>query len=128
MGRSGHYLASSLDCVQSGPACCACRELIEMSRAAYDRPEVSAWDVARNLGLSGVVTGLSSGVNKCRCRVVAGGGLAQGAAGGVGGARVQRSGLAGSTRYGFTEPGAPQPQADRISVLLGLQHGSVNGG
>ena len=44
-------------------------------------PEVSARDEARNLGLSGVVTGLSSGVNKCGDRVVAAGGLAQGAAG-----------------------------------------------
>ena len=36
-------------------------------------PEVCAWDEARNLGLSGVVTGLSSGVNECGDRVVAAG-------------------------------------------------------
>ena len=57
---------------------------------------------------------------ECGDRVVAAGGLAQGAAGGVDGACVQGSGLAGSTMYGFTGPGATQAQADRINVLLGL--------
>ena len=52
-------------------------------------------------------------------------GLAQGATGGVGGARVQRAGLASSTGYTFAGPGAPQAQADRINVLLRLEHGSV---
>ena len=45
-------------------------------------PEVSAGDEARNLG--GVVTGLSSNVDEGCDRVLAVGGLAQGATGGVG--------------------------------------------
>ena len=95
-------LAASLGVVQSGPACCACGEQIEMSRAVHalpgrgedvSGPEVSARDEAKNLG----------------------------AAGGVSSARVQRAGLAGGAGYGFAGPGGPQAQADR------LQHRSVVG-
>ena len=64
-------------------------------------------------------------MNKCCDLVVAARGLAQGAAGGMGGARVQRAGLAGGIRYGFAGPCAPQAQVDRINILLGLEHGSV---
>ena len=63
--------------------------------------EVCAWDEARKLGLSCVVTGLSSGVNECGDRVVAAGGLAQVATGGVG---VQRAGLASSTGFSVAGP------------------------
>ena len=45
----------------------------------------------------------------------------------MGGARVQRASLARGTRYGFAGPGAPQAQADRGNVLLGLHHGAVMG-
>ena len=45
--------------------------------------------------------------------------------GGVGGAHVQRAGLAGGTGCMFAGPNAPQAQADRINVLLRLEHGSV---
>ena len=55
-------------------------------------PEVSARDEARNLGLSGVITSLCSGVNECGDHVVTAGGLAQGAAGGVGGAHTVQPG------------------------------------
>ena len=121
-------MAASLDWVQSEPACCACGEQIEMSRAAYalprgggedvNGPEVSARDEARNLGLSSVVTGLSS-VDDGGDRVVTAGGLAQGAAGGVSSARVQELVLA------FAGLGALHAQSDRVDVLLGLQHSSV---
>ena len=43
----------------------------------------------------------------------------------MGGACVQGSWLAGSTRYRFTGPGAAQAQANRVNVLFGLQHGPV---
>ena len=55
-----------------------------MSRAVYESggedvggPEVGTRDEARNLGLSGVIPGLSCGVNECGDRVVTAGGLAQ---------------------------------------------------
>ena len=66
--------------------------------------------------------GLSSSVHKCGDRVVAAGGIAQGAASGVGGACVQGSSLAHSTKNRFTGPGAAQAQANRVYVFLGLQH------
>ena len=47
-------------------------------------------------------------MHKCSDRVVAASGLAQGTAGGVGGACVQGSRLAGSTRHLFTRPSAAQ--------------------
>ena len=43
----------------------------------------------------------------------------------MGGAPVQRAGLARGTRCGFVGRGAPQAQADRVNVLLGLHHGAV---
>ena len=87
-------------------------------------PEIGARDEAKNLCLDSAVAGLSRGLHKCSDRVVAAGGLAQGTAGGVGGACVQGSRLAG-TRHRFTGPGAAQAQANRINVLFRLQDGRV---
>ena len=77
--------------------------------------------------VSAVWSQISSGVNECVDCLVAAGGLAQGATGGVGGVRVQGAGLAGGTGYGFAGLGAPQAQADRINVLLGLSTDHVCG-
>ena len=80
--------------LQSGPG--ADRDVQGGVRVAKGRsedvggPETSAGSEAGNIGLSGVIAGLGSSVNKCGDRVVAAGGLAQGAAGGVGGAHVSR--------------------------------------
>ena len=87
--------------------------------------EVSARNEARNLGLGSAVAGLSRGVHKCSDRVVAACGFAQSEAGGVVGARIQGSGLAGSTGHRFTGSGAAQTLANRVGVLLGLQHSSM---
>ena len=89
--------------------------------------DMSARDEARNLGLSGVVTGLSSSVDeggepRCGCRWPH-----QGATGGVGGAHIQRAGLTDGAGYRFAEPGAAQAHTDRVNVLLRLKHGSVVG-
>ena len=51
--------------------------------------------------------------------------LAQGAAGGVGGACVKGFNMAGSTRHWFKGPGAAQTQANQINVLFRLEHGPV---
>ena len=75
-----------------------------MRRADRD---VSARDEARNLGQR---CDRRIGQQRAGDRVVDAGGLTQGAASGVGGARVQGSGLASSTRYGITGPGAQAVQ------------------
>ena len=87
--------------------------------------EVSARNETGNLSLGSAVTGLSRNVHKCSDRVVAAGGLAHGATGGVGGACVQGSRLAGSTKHRFTGSGAAQEQSYRVNVLHRLQHSSV---
>ena len=92
------------------------------------RPVVGTKDEARNLRHSGEVTRLSSNVNKCGDRVVAVGGISQGPARGVDGARVQRASLAGSTKYGFNwAQRISGARAGRINALLRLQHRSVLG-
>ena len=85
-------------------------------------PEVRGGNEARNLGLSDVITGLSSSVDEGGDRVVATSSLVQGAAGGVGGAGIKGADMAGGAGYGFA--GRTQAQADRVDVLLGL-HRSV---
>ena len=87
--------------------------------------EVSARNEAGNLGLGSAVAGLSRGVHKCSDRVVAACDFAQSAARGVGGACVQGSRLAGSTGHKFTPSGAAQAQANRVNVLLRMQHSSI---
>ena len=67
---------------------------------------------ARNLGVTGMVTGLSSSVDECGDRVVAA------ATGGVGGARVQAA-------TGSLDPTHPKRRWSESIVLLGLEHGSV---
>ena len=87
--------------------------------------EVSARNETWNLSLGSAVTGLSRNVHKCSDRVVTAGGLAHGATGGVGGACVQGSRLAGSTKHRFTGSGAAQEQSYRVNVLHRLQHSSM---
>ena len=74
------------------------------------RSEVCAGNEAGNLGLGNAVAGLSRGVHKCSDRVVSAGGLAQGAAGGVGGACVQGSRL---TAQGTGSQGPAHPRRRR---------------
>ena len=103
--------------------------------------EVGARDEARNLGLSGVV--LSSGMNECGDRDVAASGLAQGAAGGVDGARrivkvggpSQRTPQSRDRVRGGIEPpqpgvvdlrstkfGEPRASIPRTHALMNLEH------
>ena len=95
------------------------RDVKDGVRVAENRGEdvsrfkVSARDEARNLDFSGVIARLSSSMDECSDRVVAAGGLAQGA-GGVGGACVQASRLAGSAGHQFTGFGAAKVQAHRV--------------
>ena len=112
--------AASQDRVQSGPACWACGEQTEMSRAVYALPRA---EVRTSAGLRSVPkTWVSvvrsqdgaASVNEGGDRVVAAGGLAQGEAGGVSSARVQGASLAGCAGYGFARPSALQAQADRV--------------
>ena len=88
----------------------ACGEQIEMSRALCALPrgvevretEVSARNAARDLGLSGVVARLSSGMDEGSDLIVATSGLAQGAGGAMSSTRVQRASLTGGAEYRFT--------------------------
>ena len=86
---------------------------------------VSARNEAGNPSLCSTITGLGRSMHKCGDRAVATCGLAQGATGGVGGACLQRSRLAGGTGHRFTGSGAAQAQARRVNVLFGLQHTSM---
>ena len=89
------------------------------------RQQVSARDEPRDLHLSRAVAGLNRCVHQRGDRVVTARSFAHRAAGRVGRARVQGSGLAGSTRHGFARPSAAQAQADRVDVLLRFHHGTV---
>ena len=84
-------------------------------------PQISARGEPRDLHLSRAVAGLSS----CGDCVVSTRGLAHCAAGGLGRARVQGSGLLSSTKHWFTRPSAAQARADRVNVLLGFHHSTV---
>ena len=101
-------LASSLDWVQSGPACCACGEQIEMSRAVGD-VEDQLRSVPRMRPRASVH------------RALAAGGLAQGAAGGVGSARVPSG-----AGYRFARPGAP-PEEELSHSLFSTSSSLTNG-
>ena len=85
-------------------------------------PQVSARDEPRDLRLGRAVAGLSRCVYQRGDRVVPARSFAHRAAGGVGRARVQGSGLASSTKHWFIKPSAAQAQADRVNVLLALHH------
>ena len=94
-------------------------------RRCRGRPQVSGRDEARNLGLSGVVTGLSSSVDDGGDRVVTANGLAQGAAGS---ARVQRAGLTGGAGHGFRWARRTPIAGGPSRRTLGLQQRFVAGG
>ena len=70
------------------------------------RAEVSARNEAGNLGLSSAIAGLSSACTSAVTALWPRCGFAQSATGGVGGAWVQGSRLAGSTRHSVTGSGA----------------------
>ena len=59
MGGKRASLASSLDCVQSGPACCACGEQIEMYSAVYRVAQGGGEDVGGPEAVPGMRPGTS---------------------------------------------------------------------
>ena len=87
MGRSGQSSASSLDCVQSGPALLgvgrADRNVQGSVRVAkgggqnVSGPEVGVRDETKTLSPSGVVAGLSGRMDKGSDRIVARSSLAR---------------------------------------------------
>ena len=125
MGRSGRvWLHAWFVCSQTRPAGRA--ESRSRCRGRCSGGEdVSARNEARDVSLSSAIAGLSRDVHRCSDRVVAACGFARSATGGVGGACVQGSRLASSTRHRLTGTGAAQAQANRVGVLLRLQHSSM---
>ena len=91
-------------------------------------PQVRARDEARYLHLRAVVALLCGRVDERGDGIVTARSLAQGAAGGMRGARVQDARVAGGAGDWFCGSSTAQTEADRVDVLVSIQGRAVTGG